>query len=208
MTVKFESLNKIILKQSSKKVSNEYHYIRCILQMQPDGTSNQIQRRLYVTLTATYDNTSPKSLPLYFVCYSIKNALKNNVDMTIYDFDKSFETVTETMKMCIPIDMNGFDILKTSHYLHGYLITNLSDKTFIINGGKRVLLSNNSIIKQIQIIYNTFKFNYKLLHTQIHYGFRLSLHDFFVSDQNTQKQTLNMNLTLQNGESNITKRTF
>ena len=29
--------------------------------------------------------------------------------------------------------MNGNDILKTSHYLHGYLITNLSDKTFIIN---------------------------------------------------------------------------
>ena len=48
MTVKFESLNMIILKQST----NEYHYIRCILQMQPDGTSNQIQRRLYATLTA------------------------------------------------------------------------------------------------------------------------------------------------------------
>ena len=73
--------------------------------------------------------------------------------------------------MRIPIDMNGFDILKTSHYLHGYLITNLSDKTFIINGGKRVLLSNNSIIKQIQVMYNTFKFNYKLLHTQVHYWF-------------------------------------
>ena len=124
--------------------------------------------------------------------------------MTIYDFDKSFET----MKMCIPIDMNRFDILKTSHYLHGYLITNLSDKTFTINGGKRVLLSNNSIIKQIQIMYNTFKFNYKLLQTQIHYGFRLSLHDFFVSDQNTQKQTFNMNLTLQKGESNIRKQIF
>ena len=109
----------------------------------------------------------------------------------MYDFDKSFETVTETMKMNIPIDMNGFDILKTSHYLHSYLITNLSDKTFIINGHKRVLLSNNSIIKQIQIMFYTFKFNYKLVHTQIRYGFRLSLHDFFVSDQNTQKQTLN-----------------
>ena len=34
----------------------------------------------------------------------------------------------------MPIDMNGNDILKASHYLHGYLITNLSDKTFIING--------------------------------------------------------------------------
>ena len=30
--------------------------------------------------------------------------------------------------------MNGFDTLKTSHYLHGYIVTNLSDKTFIVNG--------------------------------------------------------------------------
>ena len=51
MTVKFESLNMIILKQSTKQVSNEYHYIRCIL-----------QRRLYATLTASYDNNSRKSL--------------------------------------------------------------------------------------------------------------------------------------------------
>ena len=63
-TVKFESLNMTILKQSTKKVSNEYHYIRCILQMQPDSTENQIQKRLYATLTATYDNNSPISLPL------------------------------------------------------------------------------------------------------------------------------------------------
>ena len=89
----------------------------------------------------------------------------------------------------MPINMNGFDILKTSHYLRGYLIINSSDKTFIINGNKKVLLSNGSIIKQIQIMYNSFKFNYKLLNIQIHYEFRLPLHDFFVSRQKTQKQT-------------------
>ena len=88
MTVKFESLNMILLKQSTKKVSNEYHYIRCILQMHPDGNSNQIQRRLYVSLTSTYDNNSPESLPICFVCYGIKNALQNDLDMTIYDYNK------------------------------------------------------------------------------------------------------------------------
>ena len=93
--------------------------------------------------------------------------------MSIYDFDKSYEIVNETMKKHIPLDMNGFDSLKTSHYLHGYLITNLSDKTFIINGRKRVLLPNNSIIKQIQIIYNSFKPNYEKLNIQIYYGFDL-----------------------------------
>ena len=156
MTVKFESLNMIILQRSTKKVSNEYHYIRCIIQMHPDSTSNQIQRRLYVTLAGSYDNNGPQSLPLYFVCYGIKNALQNIV-MSIYDFDKSYEVVSETMKMHIPIDMNAFDIFQSSDYLPGYLITNLSDKTFIINGSKRVLLPSGSIIKQIQIIYNSFK---------------------------------------------------
>ena len=77
--------------------------------------------------------------------------------------------------MHMKIDMNGFDILKTSHYLPGYLITNLSDKTFIINGSKRVLLPCGSIIKQIQILYNYFKFDYEKINIQIYYGFRLSL---------------------------------
>ena len=38
----------IIAKQATTKVSNEYHYIRSILTLYPDGTSNQIQRKLYV----------------------------------------------------------------------------------------------------------------------------------------------------------------
>ena len=101
--------------------------------------------------------------------------------------------------MHMPIDMNGNDILKTSHYLHGYLITNLSDKTFIINGSKRVLLPSRSIIKQIQILYNSFKFNYTKLNIQMYYGLRLVTNDFFVSSQTAQKQTFNMNITLQNG---------
>ena len=120
--------------------------------------------------------------------------------MSIYDWEKAYEISSdEKFTMHMPIDMNGNDILKTSHYLHGYLITNLSNKTFIINGGKNVLLPSDSVIKQIQIMNNSFKFNYKLLNIQIHYGFRLSLHDFFVPDQNTQKQTFNINITLQNG---------
>ena len=101
--------------------------------------------------------------------------------------------------MRMPINMNGFDILKTSHYLHGYLIINLSDKTFIINGSKRVLLPSGSIIKEIQILYNSFKLNYEKLNIQIDYGFRFAFSGFFVSDQNTYVQNLNMNLTLQNG---------
>ena len=126
------------------------NYIRSILTLYPDGTSNRIQRTLYITIKANYDNNSPLSLPMYFVFYGIKNAALNDLDMSIYDWEKAHEiSFDEKFTMLMPIDMNGNATLKKSHYLHGYLITNLSDKTFIINGSKRVLLPSGSIIKQI-----------------------------------------------------------
>ena len=94
----FQGLNINIDYQATKKISNQYHYIKSILNL-------------------------------------------HNLDQSIYDWEKAYEISSdEKFTMHMPIDMNGNDILKTSHYLHGYLITNLSDKTFIINGGKRVLL--------------------------------------------------------------------
>ena len=199
MTVTFEALDMIIALQATTKVWNEYHYIRSILTLYPDGTSNQIQRRLYIAIKANYDNNSPLSLPMYFVCYGIKNAGLNDLDMSIYDWEKAYEISSqEKFTIHTPIDMNGNNILKTSHYLNGYLITNLSDKTFIINGRKRVLLPSGSIIKQTW--YKSFKFDYEKLNIQIYYGLRLSLiKRFFVSSRNTQEQTFNVNLTLQNG---------
>ena len=169
MNITFEVLNMIIAKQATTKVSNEYHFKRSILTLYPDGTSNQIQRRLYINIKANYDINSPLSLPMYFVCYGVKNAALNNLDISIYDCEKAYEMSSdEKFTMHMPIDMNENDILKTSHYLHDYLITNLSDKTFIINGSKRVLLPSGSIIKQIQIIYNSFKPNYENLIFRIH----------------------------------------
>ena len=75
--------------------------------MNPDGTSNQIrQRRLYVTLIASYDNNSPpQSLPIYFVCYGVKSSLQNDLDMTIFDSNESYDIINETMQMHIPIDI-------------------------------------------------------------------------------------------------------
>ena len=83
MNITFEGLNMIMAKQATTKVPNEYYYIISILSIYPDGTSNQIQRRLYITKKANYDNISPLSLPMYFVCYGIKNAALNNLDISI-----------------------------------------------------------------------------------------------------------------------------
>ena len=91
MNITFEVLNMIIAKQTTTKVWNEYHYIRSILTLYPHGTSNQIQRRLYTSIKANYDNNSQLSLPMYFVCYGIKNAALNKLDISIYDWEKAYE---------------------------------------------------------------------------------------------------------------------
>ena len=189
----FQGLNINIYYQATKKSSNQYHYIRSILNLSPDGTSQSIQRRIYIDFKSTFDNNSPSKFRLYALIYGIKNEFLHNLDQSIYDWEKAYEISSdEKFTIHMPINMNGFDILKTSHYLHGYLITNLSDKTFIINGSKRIIIPSGSIIRQIQILYNSFKLNYEKLNIQIHYGFQFAFNDFFISDQNTHIQTLNM----------------
>ena len=89
-------------------------------------------------IKTNYDNNSPLSLPMHYVCYSIKNAALNNLDICFYDWEKAYEISSdENFTMRMPLDMNGSDILKTSHYFHGYLMTNASDKTFIMNRNKK-----------------------------------------------------------------------
>ena len=108
-----------------------------------DGTSQCIQRRLYVDFKSRFDNSSPTKLRIY----DIKNDALHNLDQSIYDWEKAYViSSNEKFTMYMPVDMNGFDILKTSNYLHGYLITNLSHKTFVINGSKGILLPSRSVL--------------------------------------------------------------
>ena len=139
----FQGLNININYQAVKKISNQYHNIRAILNLSPDGTSQSIQRRLYVDFKSTFDNSSPTKLRIY----DIKNDALHNLDQSIYDWEKAYViSSNEKFTMYMPVDMNGFDILKTSNYLHGYQITNLSDKTFVINGSKGILLPSRSLL--------------------------------------------------------------
>ena len=197
--ISFEKMNINIDKSITKKVNSDYKYFRSILNLSPDSTSPSIQRRLYVNVQCIFDNNSPNMLPIYVLIYGIKNETKNDLDFSIYDHENAYDIINETMQMHIPIDMNGNDILKTPHYLHGDLNTNAQDKTFTINGSKKILIPSGSIIKQIQILYNSFKFNNKTLNIEIYYGPNLSLSDFFTSSQTTQIQTFNTNMTIQNG---------
>ena len=226
----FEKQNMNIDSGLTIKVNSEYKYLRSILNLSPDGSSLGIQRRLYVNFKSNFDNSSPNLLPIYVLTYGIKGEAKNDLDFTIYDYEKAYkivnnklevhipidmngnellglppdlnkpyDVINDKLTLHIPVDMNGNDILKTSHYLHGYLDTNAQDKTFTINGSKKVLIPSGSTIKQIQILYNSFKLNHKTLNIQIYYGPGLTLSSFFTSSQTTQIQTFNTNMTIQNG---------
>ena len=90
------------------------------MNLSPDGSSNNIQRRLYVTFQASYDNKSPTRLTIYVLIYGIKDSSKNDISMDVYDYEKAYEILNEKFTIHMAINMNGFDILKTSNYLHGF----------------------------------------------------------------------------------------
>ena len=110
----FEALNINIDTGLTIKVNSEYKYLRTILNLSSDGTSKQIQRRLYVNFKSNFDNSSPVLLPIFVLIYGIKDEAKNDLDMSIYDYEKMYEVVNNVFQMHIPIDMNGNKVLGLS----------------------------------------------------------------------------------------------
>ena len=103
----FEALNIDIDTGLTIKVSSEYKYLRTILNLSPDGTSKQIQRRLYVNFKNNFDNSSPVLLPIFVLIYGIKDEAKSDLDMTIYDYEKAYEVANNKLQIHIPIIMNN-----------------------------------------------------------------------------------------------------
>ena len=66
-----------------------------------------------ILLRASYDNKSPNRLPIYIIIYGLTNASKNDIDISIYDWEKAYKiSYNKQFTMYMPINMNGFDILK------------------------------------------------------------------------------------------------
>ena len=103
----FEKLNINIDLGTTIKVNSEYKYLRTILNLSPDGTSPSIQRRLYVNFKSNFDSDSPNLLPVYVLIYGIKGEAKNDLDMTIYDYEKAYEVANNQFQLHFPIDMNN-----------------------------------------------------------------------------------------------------
>ena len=107
LKVTLEKTNMNTIRTTTVKTNTDYKYYRFIMNLTPDGSSPNIERRLYVTVQSTYDNRSPTLLPLYVLIYGIKGEAKNNLDFTIYDYEKAYEVVNDQFQMHVPIDMNG-----------------------------------------------------------------------------------------------------
>ena len=103
----FEALNINIDTGLTVKVNSEYKYLRTILNLSPDGTSKQIQRRLYVNFKSNFDNSSPVLLPIFVLIYGIKDEAKSDLDMTIYDYEKAYEVANNEFQLHVPINMNN-----------------------------------------------------------------------------------------------------
>ena len=107
LKVTLEKTNMNTIRTTTVKTNTDYKYYRFIMNLSPDGSSPDIQRRLYVTVQSTYDNRSPTLLPLYVLIYGIKGEAKNNLDFTIYDYEKAYEVANNQFQMHVPIDMNN-----------------------------------------------------------------------------------------------------
>ena len=111
LKVTLEKTNMNTDRTTTVKTNTDYKYYRFIMNLSPDGSSPDIQRRLYVTVQSTYDNRSPTLLPLYVLIYGIKGEAKNNLDFTIYDYEKAYEVANNQFQLHVPLNLNGNKIL-------------------------------------------------------------------------------------------------
>ena len=60
---------------------------------------------------SNYDNDSPNLLPIFVLIYGIKDEAKNDLDMTIYDYEKAYEVANNEFQLHVPINMNNNKII-------------------------------------------------------------------------------------------------
>ena len=111
LKVTLEKTNMNTDRTTTVKTNTDYKYYRFIMNLSPDGSSPDIERRLYVTVQSTYDNRSPTLLPLYVLICGIKGEAKNNLDFTIYDYEKAYEVANNQFQLHVPLNLNGNKIL-------------------------------------------------------------------------------------------------
>ena len=151
----FEALNINIDTGLTVKVNSEYKYLRTILNLSPDGTSKQIQRRLYVNFKSNFDNSSPALLPIFVLIYGIKDEAKSDLDMTIYDYEKAYEVANNEFQLHVPINMNNNGI-------NGLPRSPIDDNSPLTRTYMRLVSFPCLLVGATEIGVNTNRFSYEL----------------------------------------------
>ena len=182
----FEKLNMNIDSGTTIKVNSEYKYLRTILNLSPDGDSPSIQRRLYVNFKSNFDNNSPHLLPVFVLIYGIKGEAKNDLDMTIYDYEKAYEVANNKFELHIPLEMNNNKITGLSapignndavtkkyltdsvlpSYIWGITSTNNASCDFLTPYGDFVLKIGEMFIGSIKI-FSQFNYSFQSNHSLV-----------------------------------------
>lgn len=106
-------------------------------------------------------------------------------------------------KMLVPLDsINGQKMLnydfekQIAHFIHGHLAIDeqVSNKIFLLNGCKKIILYNNITIKEIKL-----GVTYPSISLTINHHFMLQQNTIVTSTLNTQVKIINQNLNLRFG---------
>ena len=127
-------------------VKNTLYYTKTLIKFKKTSSSAPV----FVYYTVHFDdnggdlNTYPKDYinQIYLVAYGVEG-LADNVDPEVYDAHEAFEIDKTKMKMLVPLDMNGKQLMNVNYDLK------------FGNDGKKFYLykkSNNSIFSSTQIV--------------------------------------------------------
>ena len=104
---------------------------------------------MYIDMECQGTENSPAQGVGHLIVYGIEGK-QNNVDSDV--FDTLYVLEKGKMVMQTDLNMNGYRVLNSNHYIHGYLNTR-SGNTFTLNGLDKILVPQKSIITEIDFYY-------------------------------------------------------
>ena len=94
------------------------------------------------------------------IVYGIEGR-QNDVDSDV--FDALYVLEKGEMVIQTDLDMNGYGVLNSNYYIHGYLNTRNDNTRFKLIGLDKILIPQKSIIKAIDVYYPNYQNAYLLL---------------------------------------------
>jgi len=118
---------------------------------------------IYIDMECQGTENSPAQSVGHLIVYGIEGK-QNDVGSGV--FDALYVLEKGEMVMQTDLDMNGYRVLNSNHYIHGYLNTRKGN-TFKLNGLDKILIPQKSIIKAIDFYFPKSQSAYPRLRLEI-----------------------------------------